>query len=42
MSDSCNCVNETIKCVPMFVLGRLGTGRLAVGENTDCNVYPAL
>lgn len=42
MSDSCNGVNETIKRVPVFVLGRLGTGRLVIGKNTDCNVYSAL
>lgn len=32
MSDSCNGVNETIKRVPVFVLGRLGTGRLVIGK----------
>lgn len=39
MSDSCKGVNETIKCVPVFVLGRLGPGRLVIGKNTDCNVF---
>lgn len=42
-SDSFNGVNETVKCVPLFVLGRLGTSRLVVGKKTlDCNVYSAL
>ena len=31
-SDSFNGVNETVKCVPLFVLGRLGTSRLVVGK----------